>query len=638
MTDDTDDEAALPAMLLDRYRVEGMLGEGGLGTVVKAYDTRLKRLVAIKTLRRTSYASDPDQFRALEERFAREAEAGSRMGSHPNLVGVHDLMLDAERMQYLVLEYVAGSTLGERIARGALPLADTLRLTTEIARGLHAAHESGLVHRDVKPANIFLTASEQAKVGDFGIAQIDDISGRTRTTSGHPGTPLYMSPEQERMTAYLRPASDQYSLGLVIFEMLTGQIYKRIGARQAALLLAKQSVPVREFITRMLADDPDDRYPSMEDVIRTARSIERHLASAVTATWTRIEGETATSYDDEDLVLTQHDTPRVHLKPMPSAAAYTAPPPAIPVVPQFSRRMVLIGAGGLVVAAGTAGVAMTTVRNSGAVVATGTPSVTTPVAAAAAPQATATATSAPTATRAPPTATASPVAPIIITAPPIIITATPSPTAIPTPTPLPTATPIPLPTATAEPPPTPLPAPTATPIPLPTATRLPPPTPTVTPHPLTAAPAQPQQVTWTDPQGRMQMAYPTSWRVVPLSGQNEIFEVESGDGVDFSVYASPAHDNDPMNGITAYRDRQNRRTDRSYSFNTPISGRIGGLNSVYMDFTSASRQNASDVHTAEVDYVINSGWEFAFEFYTQGTAWRRQDDLRAMLRSVTFSP
>ena len=105
--------------------------------------------------------------------------------------------------------------LGERIARGALPLADTLRLTTEIARGLHAAHESGLVHRDVKPANIFLTASEQAKVGDFGIAQIDDISGRTRTTSGHPGTPLYMSPEQERMTAYLRPASDQYSLGLV---------------------------------------------------------------------------------------------------------------------------------------------------------------------------------------------------------------------------------------------------------------------------------------------------------------------------------------------------------------------------------------------------------------------------------------
>ncbi len=206
---------------------------------VKAFDTRLKRLVAIKTLRRTSYASDPDQFRALEERFAREAEAGSRMGSHPNLVGVHDLLLDAERTQYLVLEYVAGGTLGERIARGALPLSDTLRLTTEIARGLHAAHESGLVHRDVKPANIFLTASQQAKVGDFGIAQIDDISGRTRTTSGHPGTPLYMSPEQERMTAYLRPASDQYSLGLVIFEMITGQIYKRIGARQAKQLLVK---------------------------------------------------------------------------------------------------------------------------------------------------------------------------------------------------------------------------------------------------------------------------------------------------------------------------------------------------------------------------------------------------------------
>ncbi|HEY8291532.1 MAG TPA: hypothetical protein VIG44_03545, partial [Thermomicrobiales bacterium] len=92
-----DDEARLPSLLLGRYRVEGMLGEGGLGMVVEAFDTRLKRMVAIKTLKRISYASEPDQFRALEERFAREAEAGSRMGSHPNIVGVHDLIIDAER-------------------------------------------------------------------------------------------------------------------------------------------------------------------------------------------------------------------------------------------------------------------------------------------------------------------------------------------------------------------------------------------------------------------------------------------------------------------------------------------------------------------------------------------------------------
>jgi len=135
MADDLD-ATMMPVLLLDRYRVEGFLGEGGLGTVVKAFDTRLKRLVAIKTLKRASYAADLDHFRALEERFAREAEAGSRMGSHPNIVGVHDLIIDAERTQYLVLEYLPGGNLAERIVHGPIPLADTLRLTTEIARGL----------------------------------------------------------------------------------------------------------------------------------------------------------------------------------------------------------------------------------------------------------------------------------------------------------------------------------------------------------------------------------------------------------------------------------------------------------------------------------------------------------------------
>ena len=119
MADDMSEETVLP--LLNRYRVEGMLGEGGLGTVVKAFDTRLKRTVAIKTLKRSSYALDPDLFRALEERFAREAEAGSRMGSHPNLVTVYDLVVDADRTQYLILEYIPGGTLADRITPGPLP-------------------------------------------------------------------------------------------------------------------------------------------------------------------------------------------------------------------------------------------------------------------------------------------------------------------------------------------------------------------------------------------------------------------------------------------------------------------------------------------------------------------------------------
>ena len=185
-------EETTPVFLLGRYRVEGMLSEGGLGTVVKAFDTRLKRMVAIKTLKRTSYAEDPELFRALEERFAREAEAGSRMGSsNPNLVTVYDLVVDPERTQYLLLDYVPGGTLADRIKEGPLPLADALRLTTDVARGLRAAHDVGIVHRDIKPANIFLSEDGRAQVGDFGIAQIDDISGRTHATTGHPGTPLW---------------------------------------------------------------------------------------------------------------------------------------------------------------------------------------------------------------------------------------------------------------------------------------------------------------------------------------------------------------------------------------------------------------------------------------------------------------
>src|SRR5947208_2060699 len=113
------DGTELPdALLLDRYRIEGTLGEGGFGAVVKAFDTRLKRTVAIKTLKRDSFAGDRDHFRMLEERFAREAEAGSRMGVHPHIVAVYDLVITPDRTQYLILEYVPGGTLADRLASG----------------------------------------------------------------------------------------------------------------------------------------------------------------------------------------------------------------------------------------------------------------------------------------------------------------------------------------------------------------------------------------------------------------------------------------------------------------------------------------------------------------------------------------
>jgi eukaryotic-like serine/threonine-protein kinase len=268
-------------LLLDRYRIEDMLGEGGLGTVYRAFDTLLKRPVAVKTLK-SSISADPEIRRSLQERFLREAEAGSRMGSNPNLVTIYDLVADADGTRCLICEFVAGGNLADLIRRGPLPTAAALRLTADAARGLQAAHDVGIVHRDVKPANIFLARDGRAQIGDFGVAQIDDLSGRTHTGSGHPGTPLYMSPEQERMGAYLRPASDQYSLGLVLFEMTTGTIYKRVGEREAASLLDRQPVALAAIVRRMVAEHPDDRFPSMSAVVEAVHQAERQVAVAQT--------------------------------------------------------------------------------------------------------------------------------------------------------------------------------------------------------------------------------------------------------------------------------------------------------------------------------------------------------------------
>jgi serine/threonine protein kinase len=366
------DDAIVSALLLGRYRVEGILGEGGLGSVVRAFDQRLKRTVAIKSLKRSLATIEPAQLRAIEDRFSREAIAGSRMGSHPNLVAVYDLVTGPDETLYLILEYVSGGTLAERIrADGALPLADTLRLTADIARGLQAAHDVGLVHRDIKPANIFIAADGRAQVGDFGIAQIDDLSGRTQATVGHPGTPLYMSPEQASTTGYLQPVSDQYSLGLVLFEMLTGKAYKRLRASDAVALLAAHPRPIGAMIERLIAENPADRYPEMTNVLQATQAIANVMAFE--------SDERPPSFASETPHQTPRPTPPVNLQPMPPVEAppptvHTPPPPA--PAPQYylpqpqspraiGRRAVLVGIGGLAVAGAASGAYLLTGRETG---------------------------------------------------------------------------------------------------------------------------------------------------------------------------------------------------------------------------------------------------------------------------------
>src|SRR6202035_2910495 len=208
--------AILGTTLSGRYRLEARIGAGGMSTVYRALDETLQRQVAIKLLNR-EVASDSDQL----ERFRREARAVAQL-SHPHIVGVIDAGEDEGR-PYIVFEYVEGETLKERIRRcGRLPIAEAVAYAIEIARALGAAHSRHIVHRDVKPQNVLIDEEGSAKVTDFGIARTRDEEGLT--ADGRVlGTTDYVSPEQA-LGQPVTGQSDLYSLGIALYEMLTGEV------------------------------------------------------------------------------------------------------------------------------------------------------------------------------------------------------------------------------------------------------------------------------------------------------------------------------------------------------------------------------------------------------------------------------
>jgi eukaryotic-like serine/threonine-protein kinase len=209
--------STLVGMLLSgRYRLDAQIGSGGMSTVYKAFDANLERRVAIKLLHR-EIASDSDQL----ERFRREARAVAQL-SHPHIVGVIDAGEDEGR-PYIVFEYVEGQTLKERIrALGRLPVDESIAYAIEIARALGCAHSHDIVHRDVKPQNVLIDAEGSAKVTDFGIARSlrdDGLTADGRVL----GTTDYVSPEQA-LGHDVDGQTDIYSLGVVLYEMLTGDV------------------------------------------------------------------------------------------------------------------------------------------------------------------------------------------------------------------------------------------------------------------------------------------------------------------------------------------------------------------------------------------------------------------------------
>jgi len=352
-----DDESRLP--ILGRYRREATLGRGGFGEVFRAFDTRFPRTVAIKTLRPDFSSLHRARFLEMETRFEREAEAASRMGVHRNIVTVHDRDRDAGGTLYLIMEYVPGGTLRDRLRPApdtpgtivALPRAEALQIAADVARGLHAAHLHRVVHRDVKPANIFLAAEGQAKIGDFGIAQLDDHTIITRESAGHPYTLLYASPEQLVVTTPLGPATDQYSLGLVLFEMLTATPYKDLTDEERANALRRHPSGVAAVVARMTAAEPRARYGSLGEVVAAIEALGPEVRA-----WEAAETEPGPAPPPVPRPILDRDdqwrTGPAEIVPTPVPAPVPVPTPR-PV----SRRAVLTGVGGLAAAGGLAGVA-----------------------------------------------------------------------------------------------------------------------------------------------------------------------------------------------------------------------------------------------------------------------------------------
>jgi serine/threonine protein kinase len=265
---------------LGPYEVVKVLGRGGMGVVLKAFDPSLHRLVAIKVLA-PQWASHPE----ARQRFEREARAAARV-RHANVVAIHAVE-EADGLPYLVMEYVPGKSLQQILDRkGPLDIEEVFRIGAEVATGLAAAHDQGLVHRDVKPANILLDKEGNVRLTDFGLARAVDDTTLTQTGT-IAGTPQYMAPEQARGAA-VDDRADQFSLGSVLYAMCAGRppfrasstvaVLKRVcedETRDVRELNPDVPVELADIIDKLHAKRPSDRFKSTAQV---ARLLDRYLA------------------------------------------------------------------------------------------------------------------------------------------------------------------------------------------------------------------------------------------------------------------------------------------------------------------------------------------------------------------------
>jgi TolB-like protein/Tfp pilus assembly protein PilF/predicted Ser/Thr protein kinase len=259
------------------YRIVGKIGEGGMGIVYKAEDTKLRRTVALKFLPPELTRDD-----AAKARFLREARTAASL-DHPHICTVFEIN-EQEGRTFIAMAFIEGQSLKDTIAPGPLEIGEATGIALQVAEGLKAAHARGIVHRDIKPGNIMVDADGRAKILDFGLAKLDQGADVTRTI-GILGTVAYMSPEQARGDPVDR-RTDIWSFGATLYEMLTGLrpfhkrpdhalIYAILNEKPEPMSAARSGIPgaVERIILKCLEKDPGRRYQSMDEVLRDLKAL-----------------------------------------------------------------------------------------------------------------------------------------------------------------------------------------------------------------------------------------------------------------------------------------------------------------------------------------------------------------------------
>jgi serine/threonine protein kinase/Tol biopolymer transport system component len=283
----------IPGQSIGRYKIVTALGEGGMGEVYLAHDTRLGRKVALKLLS-THFTTDKDRLR----RFEQEAHAASTL-SHPNICMIHEVGETEDARHFIAMEYIDGVTLRERMTEARMKLSEVLEVAVQAASGLAASHEVGVVHRDIKPENIMLRHDGYVKVLDFGLAKLTEqptsdvttlAGARVRTDAGVVmGTSRYMSPEQTRgLTVDTR--TDIWSLGVVLYEMVTGVapfegatksdvIVSVLGREPSSLISHLPEVPaeLQRIVSKALRKEREERYEVVNDMLLDLKSLKQEL-------------------------------------------------------------------------------------------------------------------------------------------------------------------------------------------------------------------------------------------------------------------------------------------------------------------------------------------------------------------------